>query len=105
MPSNSYVLNTVLLQTIQFTSLANSSVGHKYVVSLSKSVLFQAIQFIIITHFRSFLPIDKTLPGTTTLSQSGRGSDGNEGVHHIPQITSIIGISSSDCLLSYRGLA
>ena len=30
-------------------------------------------------------PIDGTLTGTTTLGQSGHESNGNEGVHHIPQ--------------------
>ena len=29
--------------------------------------------------------MDGTLTGTTTLSQSGPGSNGNEGVVHIPQ--------------------
>ena len=37
-----------------------------------KTVLFQLIQFSI----SSILPIDKTLLGATTLSQSGPGSDG-----------------------------
>ena len=32
----------------------------------------------------SILPIDTTLSGATTLGQSGPGSDGNEGVFHIP---------------------
>ena len=35
----------------------------------------------------SISPIDKTLSGTTILSQSGLGSNGNEGVLHIPQIS------------------
>ena len=49
-------------------------------------------------------PIDKTLSGTTTPSQRGPGSDGNEGVFHIPQSSSITGTSPSDCLESYPGL-
>ena len=40
-------------------------------------------------------PIDKTLSGT--------GSDGNEWVLYIPQSSSIIGASQSDCLVSYPG--
>ena len=42
-----------------------------------------------------------THSGATALSQSGPGSDGNEGVLHIPQSSSIIG--ASDCLVSYPG--
>ena len=37
-----------------------------------------------------------------TLGQSGSGSNGNEGVHHIPQ-NSITGVSPSDCFVSYSG--
>ena len=43
------------------------------------------------------------LSGATTLSQSGPGSDDNEGVIRIPQSSSITGISPSDCLVSYPG--
>ena len=48
-------------------------------------------------------PIDKLLSGATTPGQSEPGSGGNEGVLRIPQITSIIGTSPSDCLVSYPG--
>ena len=37
------------------------------------------------------------------MGQSGPGSDGNEGVLHIPQSYSITGTSPSDCLVSYPG--
>ena len=37
----------------------------------------------------------------TTLSQSGLGSNGNNGVLHIPQSSRITGTSPSDCLVSY----
>ena len=47
--------------------------------------------------FSSIWPIDMTLSGATTPGQSGLGSDGNEGVLHIPQRSSITGTSSSDC--------
>ena len=43
------------------------------------------------------------LSGATTPGQSGPGSDGNEGVLHIPQSSSIAGTSPSDCLVSYSG--
>ena len=42
-----------------------------------------------------------TLPGATLPGQSGPGSDGNKGVLGIPQSSSIIGTSPSDCLVSY----
>ena len=35
---------------------------------------------------------------------SGPGSNGNEGVLHIPQSSRITGTSPSDCLVSYPGL-
>ena len=55
------------------------------------------------TQFSSIWPIDRTLSGATTPSQCGPGSDGNEGVLHIPQISSITRTSPSDCLVSYPG--
>ena len=55
---------------------------------MSKQILFQAIQFCVIT----VQPIGRTLSGATTLDQSGFGSDGNEGVLHIPQSSNITGI-------------
>ena len=43
------------------------------------------------------------LSSATTTGQSGPGSDGNEGVLHIPQSSSIAGTSPSDSLVSYAG--
>ena len=43
------------------------------------------------------------LSGATIPGQSEPGSDGNEGVSHIPQSYSISGTSPSDCLVSYPG--
>ena len=51
----------------------------------------------------SIWSIHRTLSGDTTPSQSGPGSDSNEGVCHIPQTSSITGASPSDCLVSYSG--
>ena len=51
--------------------------------------------------FISIWPIDKTLPGATTLGQNWPGSSGSEGVHRIPQSSSITETSPSDCLVSY----
>ena len=42
---------------IQNSSISNSSVWHKYAVSISKTVLLQTIQFSISTHFSSIRPI------------------------------------------------
>ena len=49
----------------------------------------------------SIWPIDRTLSGVTTLSQSEPGSDGNKGLLCIPQMSSITGVSLSDYLISY----
>ena len=40
------------------------------------------------------------LSGATTSGQTGPGSDGNEGVLHIPQSSNTAGTSPSDCLVS-----
>ena len=50
----------------------------------------------------SIWPTDRALSSTTTLDQSGPGSDGNEEVLHILQSSSITGAARSDCLVSYR---
>ena len=47
--------------------------------------------------------MDRTLSGTTTLSQSGSGSDDSERVLHISQSSSITGALPSDCIMSYPG--
>ena len=70
---------------------------------MSKTVLFQAIQFSISTLFSSIWPTDRVLSGYTTPSQSGPRSDGNERVLRIPQSSTITGISPSDCLVSFPG--
>ena len=64
-----------------------------------KTVLFQAILFGISIQFSSIWLIDRTLSGATPLTQSGLGSDGNEGVPRIPQNSSVTG--TSDCFVSY----
>ena len=46
--------------------------------------------------------MDRILSGATTLSQSIPGSNGNEGVIHIPQMSQA-GASLADCLMSYPG--
>ena len=46
---------------------------------MSKQLYFKQLQFSLSTQFSSFLPIGRTLSGATTPSQSGTGSDGNEG--------------------------
>ena len=47
--------------------------------------------------------IDWILSGAITPGQSEPGSDGNKGVHGIPQSSSITGVSSLGCLMSYLG--
>ena len=70
---------------------------------MSKTVLFQTIQFSISTQFSSIWPIDRTLSGATTSGQSGLGSDAEKAVLCIPQSSSITGTSPSDYLVSYPG--
>ena len=52
---------------------------------MSKTVLFQVIQFSISTQSSSIWPIDRTLSSASTPGQSGPRSDSNEGVLHIPK--------------------
>ena len=85
---------TVLFQTIQFSIST---------VSMSKTVLFQTIQFSINTLFSSIWPIDRTLSGATIPRQSEPLSNGNEGVLCIPQSSSITRLSPSDCFALYAG--
>ena len=70
---------TVLLQTIQF------SISHLFALSLNSKEFYL------------------TLLGVIPLGQSRLRSDGNEGVLDIPQSSSIIGASSSYCLMSSPG--
>ena len=67
------------------------------------TILFQTIQFSISKQFTSIRPIDKTLSGATTPGQSGSGSDGNEGVLHVSQSSSITRNLPSDRLVLYPG--
>ena len=50
----------------------------------------------------SIWPIDRTLSGATTPGQSGPGSDDNEGVLYISQISEA-GVFPSDSLMSHPG--
>ena len=52
----------------------------------------------------SIWPIDGILTGTTTLGQNGLGSNGNEGVFHIPlsSRTAICSLEGESYLPSYR---
>ena len=70
---------------------------------MSKTFLFQTIQFSISMQFSSVWSIDRTLSGATTTSQSGHGSDSNEQVLRILQSSSVTEASPSDCLVSYPG--
>ena len=51
----------------------------------------------------SIRSVHRTLSSATTPRQTGPGSDGNDGVLHIPQRSSITGASQSDCFMSYPG--
>ena len=53
--------------------------------------------------FSSIQPIDRALSGDTIPGQSQPGNNGNDGVLHIPQSSSITGTLPSGCLFSYPG--
>ena len=107
---------TILFLTIQVSisqkmlCITNSSIKYQsfsYTQLNDQTVLFQTIQFSTSHLFAlssisnsSIWPMDRTLSGTTTLGQNGPGSNDNEGVLHIPQISKT-DASPSDGLVSY----
>ena len=70
-------------------------------IQFIQTVLIQTIQFSISMQISSIQPIDRALSGATIPGQYGPGSNGNEGVLRIPQSSSIIEASPSDHLVSY----
>ena len=66
-----------------------------------KTILFQTVWFSISKQFCCIWLINRTLSDAATPSQNWPWSDGNEGVLGIPQSSSIIGTSPSDCFVSY----
>ena len=71
-----------------------------------QTILFLTIQFNIshfLGHSLNVKQFYRTLSGANTLSQNGPGSNGNEGVFHIPQ-SSMTEASPSDSLVSYLGV-
>ena len=66
------------------------------------TVRFQTIQFSRSTQFSSIRPIDRNPSGVTTTDQRVPGNDGNEEVLSIPQSSTIVVASPSDCLVSYQ---
>ena len=86
--------------------IANNSIKHQLFVYAQlddQTALFQTIQFsmpFVWTQFKSQFYLSHECPfsSSSTPSQSGPGSDGNEEVLRIPQSSSITGASSSDCL-------
>ena len=91
--------------------ITNNSMKHQlfvYIQLNDQTVLFLTIQFNLSHLFALSLNlksstrlIDRTLSGSTTLGQSGPGSNSNEGVLHIPQWSSITGALPLNCLMSY----
>ena len=109
---------TVLFQTIQFS--ISKQFKCKYTAYLSKTFLFQAIQFsqtvlfqtiqfiismqlVLLVNLSMQLVLLVNLSGATIPGQSGPESDGNEGVLRIPQSSSITGTSPLDGLVLYLG--
>ena len=65
------------------------NISHLFTQLNDEIVLFQKLQFSISILFISIGPKDRTLSSATTAGQSRSGSNGNEGVFHIPQSSSI----------------
>ena len=84
MQVHSLIVKTFLFQAIQF----------------SQTALIQTIQFTINKQLVLFNPLIGPSSGATNPGQGWPGSDGNEGVLHIPQSSSITGTLPSDCLVS-----
>ena len=76
------------------------SLGYVCILNV-KTVLFLAILLSICTQFSAIWTTDSTLSGTTTLGESGPGSNGNEWVLCILPSTSIRGTSTSDYFVPY----
>ena len=89
---------TVLFQIIQFIISLQFKCKYGLIV---RSFLFQAIHSNQTIQFTISMPIDRALSSVTTAGQSGPGSNGNEGMIRIPLGPSITGTSPSDCLVSY----
>ena len=104
--------------TLSFTQLNGSNywylsltiplnISHLFTHLNYQTVLFQTIQcsishlFALSLNLKKFYLTHRTLSGATTPGQRGSGSDGNKGVLHIPESSSIAGASQSDCLISY----
>ena len=64
-----------------------------------QTILFQTIQFSIITQLSSIRHIDRTLSGATAPGQSEPGSDSKEGVLEAISLQK----PQEDCLVSYQG--
>ena len=105
---------TVPFQTIPFST--STQFKCNYTVYLSKTFIFQAIQFsqIVLIQtilfsinilFSSIQPISRALSDAIIPGQSEPGSNGNEGVLFIPQSSNITRTSPSDGLVSYPGLS
>ena len=96
---------TVLFQTIQFGISTQFFIFFLlFFTQLDiETVLFQAIHFSIDAQFSSFWPIDRILSSASTRGQNEPCNNGNKGVLYIPQSYNITGATPSDCLVSYPG--
>ena len=86
----------------------NNSIKHQsfdYIQLNDQTDLLQTIQFRVVTLFSSTWPIDRNLSDVTTPGQIRPGSNGNEGIFHIRQISSNTGAMLSDCFVLYLWLS
>ena len=89
---------TALFQTIQFSmSFVSTQFKCQIHFYTYKQFYFKQFSLTLVQFKYDFYSTH------TSLSQSGPGSDGNEGVLRIPQSSSITGASPSDGLMLYLG--
>ena len=86
--TDSSIKPVIYLHTVKWSNSFISDISILHSVYLSNS---------------SIWPIDRNLSGASTLGQNRPGSDGNEGIPHIPQSSSITGVLPSDFLMSCLG--
>ena len=86
--------------------MGSNSIKHQsfgYTELNDQTILFLIVQFCISHLFAHSLNIKQFYLTHPIRCYSEAGSDSNEGVLRIPQISGITGVSSSDCLASYPG--
>ena len=105
-PVYTYISNIYMIcKHILLITFLNKSELFLHTVKRFQVLLYNShyLTWVICLHTISFIwSIDRTLSGTTTPGQNGPGSNGNEGILCIHQVSKT-GASPSDGLISYLG--